>query len=643
MILVETSEQAAPGGPQGEEFAGLGSPPEPANGLLLLVGCEAYALEELAQLWCVGVLRVDGAEEALALLAVERVSVLCLGGGFSGRAAREMVAKATTRCPDPSRRHIVLAAGDRPEIFQEFVDRDQLYYLSQKTPPAEAVLALLESASTSHEASAQPMCSMEYDGVLEFLERLVGESDRHRALGLATEAARRLTGSGRTRCLIYEPATETLCWHSGLDGEQRDSAASGLVSFVARTARPVMVEKVGNDPRYDQAADNAEGDPGDSFLAVPVVADRSGAGRVLAVLVSVGVKEDDFSTVRERLGWLAAQLAPTFERLARNAEFKLRSPMAENKALHFRPEALEHHLGGGTQEGRVLRLSPRWLGWADRLLLAIFATAMVYAALGSLHEYARGVAVVRSTGQTEVTSTVPGTVNSVEVVPGQRVVAGQLLVRLDSAREVAELERIQREFEIALLGRLEDPTNPASESSLGRLAAQKRFAEARLEARWLRASGDGTVGDLRVRAGQSIEPGQAVLTLRRGDAGLYLVVLFPGHYRPLIAPGMPLRLELTGYGYAYQHLVVEQVGDQVLGPAEARRFLGAGISDAVVLAGPVVLVVARLARETFESGGELYSYHDGILGTAEVRVRSERLLTMLLPGLKAFSQENADG
>jgi hypothetical protein len=50
----------------------------------------------------------------------------------------------------------------------------------------------------------------------------------------------------------------------------------------------------------------------------------------------------------------------------------------------------------------------------------------------------------------------------------------------------------------------------------------------------------------------------------------------------------------------------------------------------------VVLVTARLPAETFEADREVYRYHDGMHGTAEVRIRSERIVTALVPGLKGL-------
>src|SRR5947209_6243331 len=70
----------------------------------------------------------------------------------------------------------------------------------------------------------------------------------------------------------------------------------------------------------------------------------------------------------------------------------------------FREEALEHH-AGQRQEGQLLRLSPGWTRWSFWLLAAVVAAAIVYAALGTIHEYAAGPAVVRVEDCADLTAT----------------------------------------------------------------------------------------------------------------------------------------------------------------------------------------------------------------------------------------------
>ncbi|MCG8462100.1 MAG: HlyD family efflux transporter periplasmic adaptor subunit [Holophagales bacterium] len=303
----------------------------------------------------------------------------------------------------------------------------------------------------------------------------------------------------------------------------------------------------------------------------------------------------------------------------------------------YRSEALASQLRRGREPGRLLELSPRWAPWTFRLLLATFAAGLAFSLVASIDEYATGSFVLRTEGRVDVTAPLAGTVSGVEVEAGQAVRRGQLLARLYSAQEAAELERVRREFELGLLHRLRFPTDPGSEHSLRALRAQRALAESRLEHRSLRAPLDGRVSDVRVAPGQSLRPGELVVAVTGPRQEMSVIVILPGHFRPLIRPGLPLRLQLEGYRHADQRLDVERVSEEVIGAAEARRVLGPGAGDALPSGGPVIFAHARLPAATFESGGHEYRFHEGMRGVAEVRVRSETLLASLFPALRGLS------
>jgi membrane fusion protein (multidrug efflux system) len=299
----------------------------------------------------------------------------------------------------------------------------------------------------------------------------------------------------------------------------------------------------------------------------------------------------------------------------------------------FRREALEHH-ARPRQEGDILRLTPGWTRATFWLLLIVVAGALVYALVGRVNEYATGPAVVRVEGKIDVTARVQGVVASVEIVPGERVAAGQVLVRFHVVDEAAEADRARREFELMLVKVLGQPSDEIARASLGSLRAAKELAEARLAQRIVRAPADGIVTDVRVRAGQQALPGDVLASLVGPDARFTVVALLPGQYRPLLRRGGPMRLELTGFRYTYRAVTIDIIGDQVIGPAEVARVLGKEIADAVPTAGPAVAVTARLPSGSFAFDGRDVRYYDGMVGTCEARVRSETVLVTLVPGLR---------
>jgi multidrug efflux pump subunit AcrA (membrane-fusion protein) len=300
----------------------------------------------------------------------------------------------------------------------------------------------------------------------------------------------------------------------------------------------------------------------------------------------------------------------------------------------FRAEAVAHHRAPA-QHGDVLRMSPAWRDWTFRLLLLMAATAVVYAACARLTQYARGPAMVRVEGRTDVTVTAPGIVEEVLVRPGHRVEAGQPLVRLHDEQERGDLDRVEHEFELELVRLLGSPGDQAVRTRMSALRAERSLARSRMSSRLLRAPQPGFVSDVRIRAGQSLAPGEIAVSIVGAGARFSVVSFLPGQYRPLLRPGMRLRLELSGYLHVYQEVVVEAVSDELIGPAEARRYLGQERADALALPGAVVLVSARLPERGFLFDGQSYSYYDGMQGLVEIGVRRESLLLTLIPGLRA--------
>jgi len=300
----------------------------------------------------------------------------------------------------------------------------------------------------------------------------------------------------------------------------------------------------------------------------------------------------------------------------------------------FRDEALQH-AATRRVEGDLLRLSSGWTDWAYWLVVSAFINALIFSIFGTVYEYASGPAVVWIAGRAEVTAIVSGTVRSVEVLAGQRVEAGDVLVYFESTREQAELAQIQREFELQLVKTLRDPTDQAARQTLTALRTQRDLATSRLDQLTLRAPRAGVIGDIRIRPGQLLGTGDIALTLHSDATRCSIIAMLPAHYRPQLHPGGSLRFEVSGYQYAYQEMRIEAVGAEIIGPTQVRRYLGQELEDTVEIKGPVVLVEARPQSPGFEVDGQKFNFYHGMNGLAEVRVRSESVLVSLIPGLRA--------
>lgn len=634
------------------------------RGSVLLVGFDAAVTAPLlARLSSAAeVLLADGPEDGLATLFARPVSVLCLGEALAGHRARRFLDLAEGLGPKSPgagdsppvtpRRDVVLAAGNDLAVFQDLVDEDRLFYLTPRPPSAVDIEPIVRSAleprnrrAPGHEADADGEgWTLAVRSVLELAQGLAAESRPASVARKVAEEAARLVEADDAECLVVDAGNDIL-WRSRGDGDESfetgpepESTVAGLVGFVARTGRLVCLDRVGSDPRYDPSADNPRGGPEDRLLIVPVVANAE----VLAIVTVRRAAESPElgDGARRRLELLARHLGPTFSRLALAADWAVESQPATMSTL-YRQEALSYRLRGAGDAGRPLEISPTWASWVLYLLLALAAFAVAFSFFGSMHEYAAGPAVVVLGERVDITATAAGTVESPVVEAGTTVAKGDLLVRLHSAQEVAELERIRREFELALVQRLRDPGDSVIERGLSSLRAQKELAEARLEERSLRAPRAGVVSDLRVQPGQYLSPGQVVLTLIREGQEPGIVALLPGRFLPLLEVGMEVRFELEGYSGEPHFLLLDSLGDEALGPVEARRVLGAEMGETVPLSGPVVWVKAPLPAAAFESSGRTVRFHDGTPGKVEIKVRSESIVSALVPGLKAVFGETS--
>ncbi|NBD12971.1 HlyD family efflux transporter periplasmic adaptor subunit [Corallococcus silvisoli] len=302
----------------------------------------------------------------------------------------------------------------------------------------------------------------------------------------------------------------------------------------------------------------------------------------------------------------------------------------------YREEALQSFYAGENAPGQVVRLSPASLDHAYWLLAVAFLVVGVVLIFGRLNQYATGPAVVRAQGLIPVSSSQQGVVVAVLVSPGDAVQRGQALVRLHAGAPQAEHERLEREYQVQLMKTLRDPENAVAREALATLTGQREAARAHLEERTLRAPTSGSISDVRVRPGQNLAPGEVAVTVAGENTHFTVVALLPGHQRPFLRPGSPLRFELAGFRYNHQSLVTSQVGNVILGPAEVRRVLGPEMADAVEFSGPQVRVTAEVDDTTFMADGLRLRFYDGMMGRADIPVRRERIILVMFPWLRGL-------
>ena len=574
-------------------------------------------------------------DSALTALEQYPVDVVVVGRQLSDMSRGDLVSRmrARGRAADVS---VFLAdsTGDDgidPSVYY-VLDRG-VCHADIQTVVASALTGPRRPPPVAREVWKDAMGARQMHSVAQASQRLALQRDIAGVSSVALEAVAELTGADRAYCLFYDEETGEM-W--SCTDEREIPAAAGLVGFAARTGTPVAVDSVRYDVRYRAAIDDPRGTGDENMLAQPIA---TSDGIVHAVLVAVCDEARGTFTAAERAALaLYAELAsPYLQSLAlrAHADALLEQEASAPGEPIFRAEAMRAH-AVAEHEGDVVRVSSSWIRWTYWALVAMLIGAGAYMSVGTIAQYSAGPAVVRVDGRTDVTAVEPGTIVSVDVVAGQRVSAGDVIARFHDAPETAELAGIRREFDAHLRNRMLDPSDQSSAAALRALRGRKDAAEARLAARVLRAPRDGLVGDVRVRPGQHLATGQLVVSITDDDPMLELVALLPGADRPMLRPGMTLRLHLAGYRDATTDLAVKSIADDVIGATEARRYLGHEIADSVPVFGSVVLVTARLPSSTFVADGQKYHFHDGMVGRAEVRVSSRSIARTLIPGLEGL-------
>ena len=559
-------------------------------------------------------------------------AALCCGPAVAGR---ELVRQLDELAAGSAfaGRLIVLGAGDDAEPFAPLVDEDRIFYLAARPPaPAEVVALLAAACGLSLQAAAESSEPAADEPPAEVLRRAL-EVERGRGLDEALDgveqAAQKLVPARRASCRWVDAERWTL-WRPGAGAgqEERDSAVSGLVGFVARTGRGVRLERIGEDPRYDAEVDHGRRSPRERFLAVALPAGPGARdkGAVEGVLcLARGEEQEPFEPDDlRRLEFFAREVGPILRR--RRLAFELARKERETEV--YRRQALDHREEGARMRQEPLRLAPGWIPVAYRSILALFVLGLLAIPFAGSDELAAGSAVVRLAERVEVRAGTSGVLETLSSLPGAAVRRGEELGRLESAEPRAALEQLRHELEERLAERLRQPHQAGADPAFATLRERHQLAAARLESLLLRAPRDGVLSAHLARPGQAVEAGQPVFSLKVDGVAARpsIEVLVPGRFRPLLQPGMQLRFEIDGYPEAPQELQVREIGQEVIGPERALAMFEGALGGGAAAEG-MVLVRADLPAAGFDSDGRHFPYFDGMAGRAEIRVRQRRFLS----------------
>ena len=337
----------------------------------------------------VRVLSTTTKEELLERVADEDAALLVLGPHLPVDETLRVVRRCREELPARRLRCIVSGVGAHIERFQVWIDDDSMFYVSRGALSPDNLQRLVRAATgpsvrpRRRNASAEP--PVDPDVLLDLLGRLSEAVDLSAAGRLLVETMRMTAAADGGECFVYDERSQTLQSKDARTGEPRiDSAAAGLVSYVARTGEGLAIAGPSDDPRYDPDVDNPTAAPVAHVAAEPIAGDD---GAVLAVVAVVReAAHPPFSAKDLRaIAQLTSCAAPAFRALlhrqSRRQQLMERAVAMAGGAPVYRQEALAHHMQAAADEGRLLATYPPWLRTASWVSLGLLVALLAFVAI----------------------------------------------------------------------------------------------------------------------------------------------------------------------------------------------------------------------------------------------------------------------
>lgn len=301
----------------------------------------------------------------------------------------------------------------------------------------------------------------------------------------------------------------------------------------------------------------------------------------------------------------------------------------------FRESSLEK-LSSPEQLDRVIKItsSRSWLILLAMLILTV--SLVLWGFLGKIPTQVTSDGILLSSGGIySVQNIVSGIVSDVQVEQGDYVEAGDVLVRLDLAAYLTEIEELKKDT-----GLMDSD------------ALRKKIVEKQKE--YLRnsivsAPTDGQVIEVLVKKGDAIQPGQVLVKLSRTGRGireLEAVIYVPTEQGRNITPGMEVRVSPSivkkeEFGQMIGQVI--SVSEYTVSSNSMLNILGSQeLVQKFSAAGPLLEVHASLLinektvsgyQWTSKSGPPL-KIQNGTICTGFITIKNEKPITLVMPFLR---------
>jgi multidrug resistance efflux pump len=279
------------------------------------------------------------------------------------------------------------------------------------------------------------------------------------------------------------------------------------------------------------------------------------------------------------------------------------------------------------QVSEDILLPTGWMNWTYALTSLLLLSGALFAIAVSDEGYSEGAAVIRADSRIPVVAPWAGIIETFHVQTAQDVAAGDPVLSISSRDDQTLAASVEHQIAIATRRLLSNPLDEAARSIIPSLQAELQVVMQRIDSKTLRSPIAGVIGDIRARAGQTVVPGENLLSLVQDDGRYHVVALLPAESAPRIRPGDTLQLQLRGDSSTYSEAQITAISEVALGPSEASRLLGRDISDAFQLTGAAIAVRGNLSTRHWEVSDQPLSYSDGMPAIGRVRIKSRHLIS----------------
>jgi multidrug efflux pump subunit AcrA (membrane-fusion protein) len=298
-------------------------------------------------------------------------------------------------------------------------------------------------------------------------------------------------------------------------------------------------------------------------------------------------------------------------------------------ARPFRNEAVAHLARGGDE--RPLVWTPVWTHRSLSIVGLLLTVGLVSTPFLTLTTTVDCVSLLRGMGEVRRVAPVSAVIASLDVVTGQRIRRGDVLVRLAAGTQHFALRRLETEYREALARRLHDPSD--AETATGLLGLRSALAAARseLEERTVRSSIDGWVSAVHAQVGQAVVPGQVLVDLSPRTEGLTVLIAVPGPDSLRLRKGLRARLVIDGLPDLRVPLTLDALDPAILGEEEAVRLLALPIHE------PVAIARATVDHLSWRSGTRWVELRPGMQGRVTIETERRSLVRACLEWLRPAS------